>query len=175
MLLIFFGQIGTGKTSVAKRVSEELGFNFIYFDKVMKLIVDKTKYYGEDGGFLLIDEEIKKVYKYMNDLARNLIKKGKNVILESMYFKEEREEAVKIAKEMKVPFVLIEVVCDEKEIKRRLEKRKKQETQTPGFKLYLEYKDIFEKEDSDHIIIDTTNKSIKESAEEVIKRLEYKN
>jgi len=43
MLLVFFGNIGTGKTSLAKKVAEKLGFELIYFDKMVWQVLKKEK------------------------------------------------------------------------------------------------------------------------------------
>ncbi len=172
MLLIFFGQMGTGKTSLARAVAEKLGYEFIHFDNVMWLAINKNKMYSDNDEFLLSMDETLKVYDSMHTLAKFLLQQRKKVVLESMYFKKQREEAIKIAKDMNIPYILIEVVCDENTIKERLENRKKEDPQTPGFKLYLQYRDIFEKENSEHITTDTSNKSIEECANEVISKIQ---
>ena len=172
MLLILFGKIGTGKSTLSENIANELGFELIRFDDIMWMVFDKDKMYGDNDEFLLSAEEKQKVYDTMHVIAKYFLKQNKSVILESVYFKEQRKQAVNIAKSLNKKYQLIEVVCDEQEIKKRLEKRKIKNAQTPGFNLYLQYNDKHlapsEKEESQHIVIDTTSKTIKESTSELV-------
>ena len=129
MLIIIYGNLGTGKSTLAKILSEKKGYKLIRFDEVMLLFKDKV-YRTQDNDFLLKKEDVLKVYETMHKLAKETLKQGKNVILESLYLKNQREDAKKIAKETKNEYVIIEVGCDEKEIKKRLAKRKKRSTNT---------------------------------------------
>ena len=153
---------------MAKKLAEKLSYKFICFDETVWQVSKRDKLYDENDNLLLSMDEVLKVYNSMHDKAKSLLKKGKNVILDSMYFKKQRDEAVEIAKECKTLFYLIEVTCKESIIKRRLEKRKTQVPQSPGFKLYLKYRDNFEPEESKHITIDTSYKSVEECVSEVI-------
>ena len=171
MLLIFFGNIGTGKSTLAKALAERLNYELVYFDKCVWHSLKKEKIYSDKDEFLLTPEEIQKVYDEMHTIARSLLKKEKNVILESVYFQKQRKEAIQIAEESDVDFRLVEVVCDEKTVEKRLKKRKKENPQTAGFRLYKEYKERFEEEVKPHIVIDTTDKTAEESAQELIERL----
>jgi len=129
VLIIIYGNLGTGKSTLAKILSEKKGYKLIRFDEVMLLFKDKV-YRTQDNDFLLKKEDVLKVYETMHKLAKETLKQGKNVILESLYLKNQREDAKKIAKETKNEYVIIEVGCDEKEIKKRLAKRKKRSTNT---------------------------------------------
>lgn len=171
MLLIFFGQIGTGKTSVAKEVAKKLDYEFVNFDNIVWSSLDKRKIYSDKDEFLLTLSETQQVYDSMHKKAESFLKGGKGVVLESMYFKKQRDEAIQLANKIKIPYFLIEVVCDEKVIKRRLEKRKKEDLQTAGFELYLQYRDLMEDEDSKHLLVDTSDKTIEEATDEVIEKL----
>lgn len=171
MLLIFFGNIGTGKSTIARKVAEKLGFEFINFDNVMWEAVKKDKMYSENDEFLLTMREIQSVYDYMHEKAKELIKQGKGVVLESMYFKKQRDEASQIAKDLGINYKLIEILCHESEIKKRVEKRKQEYPQTAGFQLYLQYKNFVEKEDSNHFVLDTTNKTPDVAVEELLERI----
>lgn len=173
MLLIFFGQIGTGKSTIAREIAKKLNYEFINFDNVMWLAVNKKKMYGDNDEFLLSMEETQKVYDSMHVLAKFLLQQGKNVVLESMYFKKQRGEAIQVAKDINHDYKLIEIVCDEEEVKRRVNERKKKDPQTPGFDLYLQYRNLLEKEDSEHIILDTTNKTIEESTKELVNEFNF--
>jgi len=168
MLLIFFGHIGTGKTSIAKNVAARLGYEAICFDDIVKEIFGEKKIYGGNDNFQLSLEETQKVYDKMHKQAEDKLKVGQGVVLESMYFKKQRDGALDIAKHLSRPYKLIEIICDEDVIQKRLVQRKQQDDQTPGYTLYLKYKNLLESEPESHIIVDTTNKSIEESTQEVM-------
>lgn len=174
-LLIFFGHIGTGKTSVAKKVAEILDYQFINFDTYVWKVSDRKEVYGKNDEFLLTFDEIQEVYDEMHTKALNTLNNKSGVVLESMYFQKQRNEAIDLAKKSGVEYVLVEIVCDESVIKQRLEKRKDKDYQTPGYNLYLQYKDLLEDEQSPHIIINTTNSSIEEAAAVVLNQLNSSN
>jgi predicted kinase len=171
MLIIFFGNIGTGKTSLAKITAKKLSFELVYFDNEVKQVFNNKKIYDENDNFLLNNKEILKVYDFMFNKTKNLLKNNKNVVLESMFFKKQRKKAISLAKASKITYILIEVICDESIIKARLNERKKINPQTPGYNLYIKYRYLMDKEKSDHIIIDTSNKSIEDSLKEVINKI----
>ncbi|MBD3252598.1 AAA family ATPase, partial [Candidatus Pacearchaeota archaeon] len=87
MLLIFFGQIGTGKSTLAREVAKKLSYEFINFDNIMWLAVNKKKMYSDKDDFLLSIEEIQKVYDSMHVIAKFLLQNKRNTVIESMYFK----------------------------------------------------------------------------------------
>jgi len=169
MLIIIYGNLGTGKSSLGKMLSEKKGFELIQFDKEMWKFKDKI--YTKEDDFLLEKKEILKVYENMHKLAKNMLKQSKTVILDSLYLKQQREDAKEIAKQTNNKWIIVEVSCDEKEIRKRLTKRKKEDVKTPGFKLYLEYKNLLEKEPN-CIKINTSSKNIEESYEELIKKIQ---
>ena len=49
--------------------------------------------------------------------------------------------------------------------------KEKKDPQTPGFKLYLEYKQLLE-EDPESIKINTSSKSVEDCYEELVKKIE---
>lgn len=169
MLLIFFGNIGTGKTSLAKLLAARKKYKLIYFDNIVKQMF--VEIYDKDDNFLLSNDEIQMVYDRMHEEAKKFLNKGENVILESMYFQKQREQAIVMAKKMKMRYKIIEVTCREKVVRQRLIQRKKDEPQSPGFKLYKQYKGYLEPETNHHIIIDTSDKTLEESYIELIKQL----
>ena len=66
MLLIFFGNIGTGKSCVAEKVAGKLGYDFVNFDKVMWLVVRKNKMYGDMCKFFQLEIENSSPQSYLN-------------------------------------------------------------------------------------------------------------
>lgn len=170
MLYIFFGNIGTGKTTLAKLLAKRKNYKLIYFDDVVWQSF-KKQIYDKHDNFLLSMEETQKVYDRMHNIAQCFLQQGENVILESMYFKKQREQAIEVAEKMNIVYKIIEITCKEARIKKRLARRKKENLQLPGLKLYKQYKNYLEPEISYHITIDTTNKTVEESYTELIRQL----
>ncbi len=173
MLIIFFGNIGAGKTSLAEAFARLRGFEFICFDHMVSESVEKQMIYSADDEFLLSTGEIEKVYSDMHLKAANLIKQGRSVVLESMYFRKQREDAKSIAKTLNVPYRLVEFVCEEHETLLRLKKRKEQNPQTAGERLYRSYKEYMEPEPEAHVVLDTTGKSLMESLRLLESKLDF--
>lgn len=140
MLVLLFGDIGAGKTTLAKALADKRGFRVVGFDPLVSSATGRETMYGEDGSFLLSDEEIEHVHAAMRDAAKSFLAAGEHVILESMYFKPQRGQAIALAEEMNVPYHLVEVVCDEAEIKSRITKRFGENSQSAGFSLFLRTK-----------------------------------
>ena len=171
MLIIIFGDIGVGKSTFAKALAEKYNLFLIQFDPLMESVTGRSNMYGEDGEFLLSDKEIEQVHSAMRSSAKELLESGKTVILESMFFKKQREEAIALAEKMAIPYKLIEVRCDEEEIKERIAKRFKNDKQSANISLFLENKGRLGDELRDHIILDTTSKSTEQCMKEVAREL----
>ncbi len=171
MLVLIYGNLGSGKSTLAKKFCKEENFILIRFDEMMFKYKDRV--YSKDDDFLLGKEDILLVYEDMHKLALKELKKGKSVVLESLYMKAQREKARKIAKNISVDFKVVEVYCDETKIKKRLTLRKKEDPQTPGFKLYLEYKKLLDVED-DCIKIDTSSKNVADCYKQLVQEIKRK-
>jgi predicted kinase len=174
MLLIIFGEIGVGKSSLAKTLASSLAFHLIQFDPLVPTVTGKEKMYGDDGEFLLSDDDVEKVHAKMRNLAEQSLKEDRHVIVESMYFKKQRDQIIALAEKMKVPYHLIEVVCDDKEVRTRIAKRLSENMQSANVELFLENRGFLKDEKRVHLIIDTTGKTFEECTREVIQELGLK-
>lgn len=152
MLLVIYGNIGVGKTTLAKRFSEKYRFEPICFDDIAPEIFGRD-IYGEDGSFLPSYEETQKIYDVMHDRASESLRIGRNVVLESMYFPTQRDQALALAKDS----TLVQIVCDREEVLKRIEERYRNDNQTPGTNLYDIYEGQLEAWATSLITIDTTN------------------
>ena len=171
MLIILFGDIGVGKSTVAGALARTFGFHLIQFDPLVPSVTGKDALYGEDNAFLLSDEEIDLVHAAMRVNAKKLLESSENVILESMFFKKQREKAIALAEDLHIPFHLVEVVCDESEVKSRIKKRMAENRQSAGEELFMENKGQVSDELREHIVLDTTGKSIEKCVQEIAQKI----
>lgn len=147
MLIIVCGLQGAGKTTVAKEVAEKLKAVLLRTDIIRKSLIKEPKY---------TVAEMQKIYKEMFIRARKMLQDDKNVVLDATFTKKEnRMEAKKIAEETNVDFQIIEVVCSEKVIKKRIEQRSGDDSEA-NFEVYLKYKNLFEPITEKHIVIDNS-------------------
>lgn len=147
MLIIICGLQGTGKTTVAKKIAKKIKAFLFIADVIRRELFKKRKYNIE---------EHQRVYDEMFIRAKKLLKEKKDVILDATFTnKKDRIRAQKIAQKAKVDFKIIEVVCPENIIKKRIEKRLGDESEA-RFEVYLKYKKFFNPVISKHIIIDTS-------------------
>ncbi len=171
MLILLFGDIGVGKSTTAKALSERFGFRLVQFDTLVPEVTGKTEMYGKNNEFLLTEEEERQVHDAMLLVAREGLIQGENVIMESMFFKRERDQAVAYAEAMGVVCHLVEVVCDLEENLHRVEARFRHNRQSAGVGLFLEYRGQLRDETREHIVLDTTRKDVDACAEEICRKI----
>ena len=145
MLIVVCGLQGTGKTTVAKKIAVKTKGVLLRTDVIRKEIVKKPTY---------SEQEEQKVYNKMFSKAKYLLKENRNVVLDATFvMRKYREQAEKISKNTEIK--LVEVVCPEKIVKERIEKRTGDASKAK-FEHYLKYKEFFDPITEDHITIDTS-------------------
>jgi len=169
--IIIFGDIGAGKTSIAVALSKSLGYKLIHFDRFMWSVAGKKQIYGPDDIFLLNQQEIQQIYDTMREKAEESLRNNKNVILESLYYKQQREQAISMLEQSGITYEIIEVKCALENILKRVKIRKKENEQTSGEDLSKQYYGTIEPEERKHITIDTTDKNVSECVEIILNEL----
>ncbi|MCX5750828.1 MAG: AAA family ATPase [Candidatus Saganbacteria bacterium] len=115
------GIIGSGKSILAKALSETLGFPLLRSDQIRKSLVGtrvpRAKLYSQSFN--------QKTYAALFNQARRILKQGQSVILDASFSKRGYREKLKaLAKASGVDYVFIETVLSKKEIVQRLKKRR---------------------------------------------------
>jgi predicted kinase len=146
MLILVCGLIGVGKTTVAKRIVENIG-GIILETNVIRNEVYPNPAYSE--------REIQHVYSILMKKIREGLEGEKNVILDAtFYLRKNREAVIDVAKELGVGFRIVEVRCDsDEEIRRRIRNRIDDVTKT-NYDEYLKIKSRFEEIKGERMIID---------------------
>ena len=112
ILLITCGLPGSWKTETSEEISKIKGYPILRTD-LIRLEVLKN----EDIFDVKVAGNMKKremVYDEMLIRAKNLIKKGKGVILDATFVtKKLRRRAAEVAAENKIPFVILQTSCSE--------------------------------------------------------------
>jgi len=165
MLIVTCGLIGAGKSTVAAALAEKKGYHLLRSDEIRKEIagVAKDDHRHEAFGEGIYSKDFfDKTYEELFKRARALLENGEGVILDAS-FKESRfrVQAFEMANEMEIPFLLVECICSDEEIRRRLFKRMTNGSDVSDgrWEIYQEQKKAFERINkipgSEHIMIDT--------------------
>lgn len=164
-LIIMSGLVGTGKTTIAELIEDNIGFTVISTDIVRKTLagIPVTEHHFDEFDTGLYSSEFtQKTYKEMFDRAREILVQGRSVILDASFKKKgDRQTAHRLAKETNSDFLVIECVLDKILVKNRLEARGKQSTASDGrWEIFETQKSDFDKIDEftqqNHMVIDTS-------------------
>jgi len=126
-LIVIFGMIGTGKSTLAELISRELNCDVISSDRVRKEILGispaERKYEAFDRG-IYSREITDRVYKEIISRAKQSIEKGKSAILDASFSKRlYRQLVIKAAKSFGIPLFFIQTKTSDKTVRERLLKR----------------------------------------------------
>ena len=153
MLIVFGGLPGTGKTTIARALSQRLGATYLRIDTIEQAMRASGMLRGEAGpaGYIVA-----------YDVAEDNLRLGRTVIADSVNpLAITRDAWLAIATQANVPAVEVEIICsDATEHRQRIETRV---TDIANFKLPT-WADVTAREyepwDRPHIIIDTASKSV---------------
>ena len=164
ILFILSGLPATGKSTLSAYIAKKYNAMYLRVDTIEQGLRDLCNLDVQGEGYRL-------AYR----IAGDNLKLGRNVVSDSCNpIGLTREEWENVAKSKQCKFLNIEVVCsDKEEHKRRAESRK---VDIPNLKL-PDWNDIVNREyhpwQEERIEIDTANKSIEETVEELFKKIDY--
>jgi aminoglycoside phosphotransferase family enzyme/predicted kinase len=126
-LVIMHGLPGCGKTTVAQAALERLQVIRIRSDVERKRLfglLPQQASHSEVGGGIYSAEATRLAYDKLHQLARKLLSAGFTVIVDAAFTQcAERQRFQQLAKEMALPFVILEVRANPVTIKRRIRQR----------------------------------------------------
>lgn len=129
MLLMFFGLIASGKSTLAKALGDKLNIVPLSSDQIRKKIAgiqptERKLEAFEKGIYSPVFSDL--TYAKLREEAQSRLEMGESVILDASYrYQSERIALIKMAEELSIPYCFIYCHCPEAETKARLERRAK--------------------------------------------------
>ncbi|MDZ7759924.1 MAG: AAA family ATPase [Desulfovermiculus sp.] len=179
-LIILCGLMGTGKSELAGYLSRKLDAHVLRSDVLRKRLhgLDpQSRHNDAYGQGLYTREKTQATYQALVDQARPLLVQGHSVILDASFRRREyREMASDLARGLDLPCVILECVCSDQELQKRLRKRQAQGTDVSNGRLSLlaaqkaDFETISDSEGCAHVAVDTQGEleQVQESALESV-------
>jgi predicted kinase len=126
-LWVFCGLPATGKSTLAEALSEVLSIDSFHSDRIRKEDRFSTGHHVVPFGQELYRPGMRqRVYTKLLAMAQDTLKAGHSVILDGTFsHRKWRDEARRLSDDLDTNFVLVECLCQEKNICSRLKKREK--------------------------------------------------
>ena len=150
-LILTCGLMGTGKSTIARVLSDALGWKRLSSDMVRKELAGlssaERRYEPFQQGIYASDFS-EKTYRTLFAQAGGLLLAGSSVILDASFHRErERAAALDLATKMRADFLMIECRCEDVIIRQRLDARLRKENEPSDgrWEIFQEQKKIFER------------------------------
>jgi uncharacterized protein len=164
-LVVIAGLSGTGKSAVAAALQSRTGFVHINSDVVRKRLAGldtEQRAVAAYGAGWYSSEHSERTYEAMLAEARECLAAGRGVLLDATFQRRaSRATARALAAAQGVPFLLVECMCSDDEVRRRLAERQQSGAgpSDADWSVHLEQRRRFEPiradEGNDHLLLDT--------------------
>ncbi len=135
-LVVLYGLMGTGKTSVSRYLREKYGWHVLSTDAVRKQIAgvgENTRVYVPYNQGLYSPEMNARTYAEVCNRAENLLHGGFPVVVDGAFKRQsEREPVIEAARRTQARLVFLQTVCGGDEQRQRLEGRQRHDTRSDG-------------------------------------------
>jgi hypothetical protein len=166
LLFLVSGLSGTGKSTIARKIAVDYHAVQINTDVVRKEVagIDQFEQHHDQVDTGLYDpKRVDDTYEQVMKRAADVLKNGGNVVLDATFQKKKyRQMAHHIAMKHHSAMVIVECICPDDVVKKRLEDRVKKKSVSDGrWEIYLAQKTTFEPLTSEegHLTMDTSNGS----------------
>ncbi len=176
MVIVIFGLVGSGKSTVAKALAERLNAEVLNSDVIRKRLAGIDPYESARDSFsggIYSKDFTDRVYRTMIDEAVNIASEGKRPVILDATFREKKYRKLleKRAGERGVKVLFFFLDASEDKIRERLEKRSRERTVSDAdWDIYLKMRESFDPPENAHII--DADGSVEEVVGEIIKVLE---
>jgi predicted kinase len=160
MLIIFGGLPGTGKTTIAKSLAQQLGATYLRIDTIEQALRDSapvTLEVNEEG------------YRIAYAVAEDNLRVGRTVISESVNpIRLSRDAWIEVADRAQARAVEVEVICSDLQLHRQRVERRSVDIRSlklPTWEHVVSRE--YDPWDREHIVIDTAGRSAADSVEEL--------
>ncbi len=160
MLIIFGGLPGIGKTTIARELARQLGATYVRIDSIEQAIRDSGK----------VNQPLNDTgYRVAYAIAEDNLRLGRTVIADSVNpIQLTRDAWIGVAHRARVGAAEVEVICsDPQQHRQRVETRP---ADISGLRLPT-WEEVASREyepwEREHIVIDTTGRSVADSVEEL--------
>jgi len=167
IFIITAGLMGSGKSIIAREVAEITGAFVLQMDALRKEMchINPTERHLENFGHGIYDRDTtQNAYEEAFSQAERMLEEGKSVIIDASFAKRDhRISAKNIAKKLNISFLVLECVCPDEEIKKRLKQRikRKDEVSDGRQEIFAAQKDNFEalseSQPGEHLVLDTSS------------------
>ncbi len=166
ILFITSGLTGTGKTTVANKISVDYNARKISTDEVRKEMrgIDKYETHHEPYNTgMYSPEKMRETYEHVIKKGKKYLSKNRNVVLDATFkSKDLRKKARRIAEEETSNFLILNTVLPEEIVKNYLKKRVEKKSISDGrWEIYEKQKESFDKliSDEKYVEVDISKKS----------------
>jgi aminoglycoside phosphotransferase family enzyme/predicted kinase len=154
-LVVLYGLMGSGKTSIARFIRERYGWHLLSTDAVRKQISgvgEATRVYVPYNEGLYSPEMNRRTYAEVCRRAENLLLGGFDVVIDGAFKRQaERLPVLELAERTGVRLLFLRTTCGPDEQRRRLEKRQRHDTRSDGRVELMEHQRAdFEPADPEH-------------------------
>lgn len=147
MLVLVCGPPGTGKSTVAERVTDRLDGHLLRTDVVRKELYPDPSY---------TSEESEAVYDELFERARRSLEDGEHVVLDGTFRRATlRERAAAVADEVGVEFRVVRVTCAEAVVRERITARA-DDPSDADFEIHKQIKAEFEPIEGACLLVDNS-------------------
>ncbi len=141
-VVVIFGLSGSGKSFLSRILNEEFGYEWLRSDVIRKELAGinlHSKVKERFGAGIYSENMTKEVYREMVSRAKELVRRGKKVVLDATFLKRWQRQMVKDSFESPL-FILAK--ASEESIKQRLEDR--EDVSDADFFIYVKQKEVMD-------------------------------
>ncbi|MCS7287317.1 MAG: ATP-binding protein [Anaerolineae bacterium] len=167
VLVMLSGLPGTGKSYLARKLSERVPFVIVESDFVRKTLFNPPSYSSRESAL---------VHKVCHILIDRLLKKGLRVIFDATNLSEvHREYVYRLAERNNAKLVIIQTVAPEEVVRERLEKRHtardNHDISDADWSVYSRMKEYQQPISRPHIVVDTS-RDLEEEIQRILRVLQ---